>query len=292
MQPFAAPDGWIWTGTVFARLDPIPGGQNVLTVSQAAYQWGASDPAQYPTVADQPLPVNTPTPTYAMDEFGNIGPITDPHYAYSVQQAQAAAAAANAQLLASGANPYLPPPTVTDASGQTYVYDGASNQPAPVRSSLPPNTPPPVVATAPNEVPSDYLFPVGSENAQTVTTPRFTTTAAPAPAPVPAPAPAPVFPRSSGATAVSFTFTPAAFNDPAAYAYMLRYPDVLAAYRANSYGMTPDVFARTHYERFGVPERRIWSASMTPPAGPTAAPGATPAVLPIAAAIAALFYLG
>lgn len=316
---FPAAPGYVWTGTVYARINAIPGDpENVLTPSQAAYAWGVTNPEQYlpPTT----IPAPTQTPTYGMDEFGNIGPISDPQYMYSVNQADAGAAMLAAQLLASGANPNMPPPTVTDAGGDEYVYQGQTNTPAPVDNSgylsqdaaayferypelqnayrantyglnptmwaqshyentgrvegriwgiqsapvvqtmTPPNTRPPVTGpTGTNTIPSDYLFPVGSTNNQ------------------------------SGGNTVAFTFSPSAFNDPAAYAYMLRYPDVLAAYKANSYGMTPDVFARTHYERFGVPERRVWGGSVSATQPPAGVGGG---ILPIAAAVAALFFLG
>jgi hypothetical protein len=146
-QPFAAPAGYIWTGTVFARLNPIPGDpENVLTVSQAAYDWNQPDPAQY--LPPSTIPPATQTPVYGMDAQGNIGPITDPRYAFSVDQAQAAAAMAAQQLLASGSNQYQPPPTVTDSTGQTYVYNGPSNMPAPapapvVQTMTPPAYQPP-----------------------------------------------------------------------------------------------------------------------------------------------------
>jgi hypothetical protein len=274
-QPFAAPAGYVWTGTVFARINPIPGDTaNVLTVSQAAYTWDQPDPSQY--LPPSTIPAPSQTPVYGMDAQGNIGPITDPRYAFSVDQAQAAAQIAAQQLMASGANPYLPPPTVTDSTGQTYVYDGPSNMPAPapttppvVQTLTPPAYQPPTVFPSDdNEIPSDYLFPVGSTNNQS------NSGAQPAP---------------TGAVTMAFQFTQSAFADPAAYAYMARYPDVLAAFRANSFGMTPDVFARTHYERFGVPERRIWSSNPVTTAPPAGVGGG---LLPIAAAVAALFFLG
>ena len=91
-QPFAAPAGYIWTGTVFARLNPIAGdSQNVLTESQAAYVFGASNPSQY-LPAGYGAPAPAPTPAYGMDANGNIGPVTDPAYQYSVAQAQQSAA--------------------------------------------------------------------------------------------------------------------------------------------------------------------------------------------------------
>ena len=90
------------------------------------------------------------------------------------------------------------------------------------------------------------------------------------------------------------------FSDAAAYAYFVRYPDVAAAYRANSFGMTPDAYARAHYERFGVPERRVWSAALpvgggagsgSVPSGETAA-AAGGSALPLILAAAAAYFLG
>lgn len=322
---FPAAPGYVWTGTVYARINAIPGDpNNVLTPSQAAYAWGVTNPEQYlpPTT----IPADTPTPIYGMDENGNIGPITQDQYLYSQQQADAAAQMLADQLIASGSNPYNAPATVTDSTGQ--VFQSSTNNPrwtasAPAPAPAPVSTSPagfmsadaqayynryPELLTAyransygmnptiwaqthfenfgdaegriwgvqSNEISQDYLFPVGSTNNE-----------AGAGAP---PGSVPI--RNTalpGANNMAFTFSPSAFNDPAAYAYMLRYPDVLAAYKANSYGMTPDAFARTHYERFGVPERRVWGGSVSATQPPAGVGGG---LLPIAAAVAALFFLG
>jgi len=53
-------------------------------------------------------------------------------------------------------------------------------------------------------------------------------------------------------------------------AYFQQNPDVAAAFQQNSYGLTPEQFAQTHYERFGVNERR---------AAPTTAVTGLPAAL-------------
>jgi hypothetical protein len=47
--------------------------------------------------------------------------------------------------------------------------------------------------------------------------------------------------------------------------YFQQNPDVAAAYQANSYGMTPDQFAATHFQNYGVNERRAAPASAPPP---------------------------
>lgn len=106
-QPFAAPAGYIWTGSIFHNPNAAPGDyRSILTVSQAAHVWGVDNPGQYSAVADQPLPVDVPTPTYGMAEDGSIGPVTDPRYLYSVDQAAAGAQMLHDQLYASGSNPY------------------------------------------------------------------------------------------------------------------------------------------------------------------------------------------
>lgn len=344
-QPFAAPPGYVWTGTVFARLDPVPGDyQNVMTVTQAANVWGAANPGQYSSVADQPLPVNTPTPTYGMDENGNIGPVTDPAYLYSVNQAAAGAQMLQDQLMASGANPYnapageifstTPAPIVNYAPGPTTApvdpratvstsgstsglsfvnpdarsyFERYPDVAAQYRTNAYGLTPDQyavrhyelhgaaegrIWSVDPNTIPGDYLFPTGSANSGS--------TPAPAPAPAAAPTPAP---RGNMATPYIFAAN-IQFADAAAYAYFVRYPDVAAAYRANSFGMTPDAYARAHYERFGVPERRVWSASLpvgggagsgSVPSGGTASDSAAAAggsALPLILAAAAAYFLG
>lgn len=334
MQPFAPAPGYIWTGSVFARLEPIPGDPyNVVTVTQAAYLWGASDPGQYSPVADQPV-VNAPaTPVYGMDENGNIGPVTDPRYLYSVDQAAAGAQMLHDQLYASGSNPYGP------AAPSATVNPVATVEPAPVFPTAAPAPAPadtsgylsqdaaayyaryPDLARAyqastlglnptqwaqthferygraegrvwgvqSGEAPPDYLFPSGSANNAGGSTPVFPAPA-PGPAAAPAPAPAPTGTPPRGSTVTYLFSAGIEFADAASYAYFLRYLDVAAAYRANSYGMTPDAFAAAHYARFGVPERRIWSA--TPPATNSQAVAAGGGISPLVLAVAAAYFFG
>lgn len=60
--------------------------------------------------------------------------------------------------------------------------------------------------------------------------------------------------------AASPTYYEAPAPAPAAPAsYFDRYPDVAAAYQANTYGLTPEQFAQTHYERFGQGEGRTFA---------------------------------
>lgn len=337
-QPFPAAANYVWTGVVFAYTgNPVAGSiMNALSPYAAAVAWGIPNPDQYEFYGyeGERTPAPTPTPTYGMDEFGNIGPITQEQYLYSQQQAEIGAQMLADQLIASGSNPYTAPATVTDSTGQ--VYESSVNTAPRWTAPAPAPAPAPVAAPAPaptstanfvsadaqayfdrypellsayransygmnptiwaqthyenfgaaegriwgvqsNEISQDYLFPVGSTNTEAGSG------AIPGSVPIRTTAPIP------GASNMSFQFTQSAFNDPAAYAYMLRYPDVLAAYRANSYGMTPDAFARAHYERFGVPERRTWGGSVSATQPPAGVGGG---ILPIAAAVAALFFLG
>lgn len=59
------------------------------------------------------------------------------------------------------------------------------------------------------------------------------------------------------ATAPATTFT--------APAYFNQNPDVAAAYAQNSYGMTPEDFAKTHYEKYGWLEQRAAPTNVTTP---------------------------
>lgn len=52
---------------------------------------------------------------------------------------------------------------------------------------------------------------------------------------------------------------------PDARAYFERYPDLLPAYQANSYGMNPDQFAQAHYNNFGQGEQRVWGVQAQSP---------------------------
>lgn len=82
-----------------------------------------------------------------------------------------------------------------------------------------------------------------------------TATAASAPAPVP-----PAAPAAAAARYVP-PDTSQAMNATQAQAYFSRYPDVAAAYQANTYGMTPEQFATNHYRQFGQGEGRQYDPS-------------------------------
>ena len=57
-------------------------------------------------------------------------------------------------------------------------------------------------------------------------------------------------------------------------AYFAANPDVAAAFKENSYGLTPEQFAQTHFEKFGVNEQR---AAPTAVSAPTSTPKSMPA---------------
>jgi hypothetical protein len=98
-------------------------------------------------------------------------------------------------------------------------------------------------------------------------------------APTMAPPPRPIVPTPTP------TAAPAMQISPAAQTYFQQNPDVVAAYQANNYGLTPDQFAQTHFERFGQAEQRVAPPGLTPAptAAPTAAPTRAPGPVPTAA---------
>ena len=55
-------------------------------------------------------------------------------------------------------------------------------------------------------------------------------------------------------------------------AYFDKYKDVADAYAKNSYGMTPDQFAKAHYDKFGQAEGRVFGAAPAAQQGPSQAP--------------------
>ena len=59
-------------------------------------------------------------------------------------------------------------------------------------------------------------------------------------------------------------------------AYFTQNPDVAAAYRQDSYGMTPEQFAQTHFERYGRNEQRTAPGVTTPPTTTTTMPTTPP----------------
>lgn len=60
-----------------------------------------------------------------------------------------------------------------------------------------------------------------------------------------------------------------------AIAYFQQNPDVAAAYQQNSYGLTPEQFAQTHYTNFGQFEQRTPTGLMSAPAPVATTAGAT-----------------
>ena len=65
--------------------------------------------------------------------------------------------------------------------------------------------------------------------------------------------------------------------------YFIQNPDVAAAYRQNNYGMTPDQFAATHYQKFGQSEQRAApTTTVTPAVTRAVTPIVTRPVTPIA----------
>ena len=60
-------------------------------------------------------------------------------------------------------------------------------------------------------------------------------------------------------------------------AYFQQNPDVAAAYQQNTYGLSPEDFAKAHWERFGQFEQRV-----SPFGVPAPAPAPTPAPAPAA----------
>ena len=124
------PDGWAQAGGQYYRVNPVAGGQNILTESQAANLWNAPNPGQY---APAQTPVAPPTPAFGMDDMGNIAaqqqlqmqqamnPLEGGFDRYA--QGYDPGAMANQQLMASGAG--LPQPAAT-----------ATPTPAPAQTGL------------------------------------------------------------------------------------------------------------------------------------------------------------
>jgi hypothetical protein len=110
------PDGWIALpgGNVYN-----PSTNQILTQSQAAYAFSVPQPERFLT---PPTPTAQPTPTYSMDENGNIGAAYDPAYSYSLNQANQGYGMLNDQLAAklTAQNPYgMAPVTVQGVAPQT-----------------------------------------------------------------------------------------------------------------------------------------------------------------------------
>lgn len=119
MADIQLPAGWM----------ALPGGNvynpqtnQILTQSQAAYTFGVENPERFLTPQ---TPAAPPTPTYAMDENGNIGAASNPAFSYSVDQANQGYGMLNSQLAAqlTAQNPYgMAPVQVTgQAPNPTYA---------------------------------------------------------------------------------------------------------------------------------------------------------------------------
>lgn len=102
----AIPEGWAQAGEQYYRVNPIAGGQNILTTSQAANLW--NDPNKAALTTPQ-APMAPPTSVYGMDENGSIGSVAAPQFQYSQQQGAQGADMLNQQLMASGTNVNTPP---------------------------------------------------------------------------------------------------------------------------------------------------------------------------------------
>jgi hypothetical protein len=57
-----------------------------------------------------------------------------------------------------------------------------------------------------------------------------------------------------------------------ANSYMYENPDVAQSYMSNNYGMTPEQFAQTHYQKYGMAEGRMGGNQMSPTMPPSAQP--------------------
>ena len=91
---------------MYYRVNPIAGGQNILTTSQAANLW--NDPNKAALTTPQ-APMAPPTSVYGMDENGSIGSVAAPQFQYGQQQGAQGAGMLNQQLMASGTNVNTPP---------------------------------------------------------------------------------------------------------------------------------------------------------------------------------------
>jgi len=79
--------------------------------------------------------------------------------------------------------------------------------------------------------------------------------------------------NAAGAASMGATSTPT--YTPVAAAYFQQNPDVAQAYRENTYGLTPDQFASTHYQLYGGTEQRAAPAGAATGATTTANTGAS-----------------
>ena len=136
MADVTLPPGWM----------ALPGGQvynpatnQILSQSQAAYAFSVPNPEQY---LPAQTPVAPPTPTYGMDENGNIAPI-------ATMGQDTGGMMYSAQSLAAGYNPQSGIQPTTQFNGQTYTLDQLLQNianPGPATTFATP-TPPPAAGT-------------------------------------------------------------------------------------------------------------------------------------------------
>ena len=289
---FAVPEGWAEANGQFFRINPVAGEQNVMTTSQAAHQFGADNPAQYlPTPT--PAPQNYPDapPSWATPEDGTGYAQMQQSWLENNHTPYDPGALASQQLLASGANPYRPPPPETDSTGRVTTYSGPSNVPrwvTPTPSPAPgPAAPPP--GAGPTPLPDPITpTPVPQPPPPGGVLPPPPGTPTPVPPPGSTPVPPPGTPAPSPGTPVPGTPSPIGGNPApppgppiggpsrdlsvtlampwgsAARDYFMQNPDVADGFRNNNFGMSADDFARQHFEKFGRNEGRYFRGLSQP----------------------------
>ena len=293
----APPAGWSVTpgGDQYYRNDPVAGGSNILSPSQAAYTWGADNPERYlPTPTPAPQNYPPPPPGWATPEDGTGYTQMQQSWLENNHTPYDPAALASQQLLASGQNRFMPPATETDrpgrvtpSGGPTTVTGWATPPPTPAPTPGPgapppgagptplpdPITPTPVPQPPP---PGGVLPPPGTP---TPAPPPGTPTPAPPPGgtPVPPPgtpvpgAPSPIGGNPApppgppiGGPQRDLSVTPAMPWGSAARDYFMQNPDVADGFRNNNFGMSADDFARQHFEKFGRNEGRYYRGLSQP----------------------------
>lgn len=273
-QPFPTPDGYVWTGTVYARIDPLPGDPaNILTPSQMAASAGVAPPPTQPTgwqttpdgyyvrgdssvkyTADQAAAMQRVEQEAAAykpiqyDEAGTRLSPNDPTYGTPMQRGAVEQAQAQAPKWTQGAPLTGPQQSWTIRPDGTF---GPSGTPAPTPAPAPIVAPPPGGVAAPTPAPAPII--------------------APPPGGVAAPTPAPggaggsgAFPGASdpiggggnpggGGGGVG---NPSALTRTQALQYIYNYPDLQTAWEAS--GMDPVQFANSHYSLHGQGEQRTY----------------------------------
>ena len=297
---FTVPEGWARAGDQFYRIDPVAGGQNGLTTSQAAYLWGVENPAQYlptPTPAPQNYPPSPPS--WATPEDGTGYTQMQRSWLENNNTPYDPGALASQQLLASGYNPNSGViPTETGSTGRVTTLNvprwvTPTPTPAPGPETAPPaasggsTLPPAPLSPAPVSPPAaggSYVTPPSNTPAPVGTPPPWAVPgpptppggALPPPAGTPNPTPSPVGERPIGGNPApppgppiggpsrDLSVTLAMPWGSAARDYFMQNPDVADAFRTNNFGMSADDFARQHFEKFGRDEGRYFRGLSQP----------------------------